>query len=565
MTAFLNGVLKPFRRPAYNCSVPTSSGFPPCTKALSQGATVPASAPSPMSRSRRGSGRAALLVFAALAAGSSVGAAPAAAADQAPPGGDPVGDFNGDGFGDFAARRGAWPGTLVVAFGSAGAGIVALPGEGGTGVELDVDGTPARDYDPSAYFRLPTRIGDVDGDGKTDIAVVSNVNRSWIVYGGGEVGTIRVASPGPRVTALVHDYHHIGDPVVYGIGDFNGDGRGDFLQSRLPVISSVGTAGLPKVGAAVIVLGGPRVAELETRGAGDRRIQVDSNGKCTTRWVVIIPSTTCTWLWPGLEAIGDFDRDGKADLWQPTGSFVVKGRASTASFNGLRPDANTVAVPMKPVGDPWTPTPVVPPADPGSQGTDGWTLTGQAARQTDGSVNLTPSSFAGIAGAVYDASKVVDANEIVVDFDARLVDSGRGNGNGFTVAFASKAQGGAPRAANPGIGLGWVGNKGNAFTFGTVKGTYTPSSNYVGVAAGGVGKSGYPVFLQTFPAVSPLAGHINHITVRASGGTVTVQVNGVERLRRTMVLPPDAYVGFTAGTSAQRQDHIVENVVIKKP
>ncbi len=172
------------------------------------------------------------------------------------------------------------------------------------------------------------------------------------------------------------------------------------------------------------------------------------------------------------------------------------------------------------------------------------------------------------SGAIFDARRTVDGNRLTVDFDlvltgAGLPEAGKVAGNGATLALASESEGGVVRAKNYNIGLGWVGNKGIAFVFGTVKGGLTPSNNYVAIANSVVGKSGYPTLLQSAPAVSKLAGSTTHVTVQASGGVVTIALNGIERLRRTMTLPRDAWVGFTASTGGNSQAHAVRNVVVK--
>ncbi len=519
-------------------------------------------APSLTNRMRRGLGRAALLLLGGLA----IGAGPAAAADQPPPRGYAVGDFNADGFGDFTAYDGDVKddtAKLAILFGSAEPGVAKVPSEGGEGIIIDTSKAPD-EAESSWDFPLPTRVGDVDGDGFDDVVVTGHVNHSWIVYGAAGGSGVDLIDDGARVTDLIHEFRYLATPQVTGIGDFDGDGLTDFLQTRDMSVVASSAAALPKTGGAVIILGGPRTPTLETRGQGPRRVQVDAKALCTWRWVVVLPSYTCVWQLPTLAAIGDYDRDGKTDLYQAAGSFVIRGRTGNATFSGVQAGANTIAVPIQPQGTPWAPRVIPPPVDPGSTGTDGWALSGVARRLDAGSVLLASGDSSNTAGAIFDDRKTVDANAIVVDFDLQLVNRS-GNGNGMTLAFASPSQGGVPRAANYGIGLGWVGNRGTAITLGTVKGTYTPSSNYVGIASGVVGRSGYPTFLQTAPAVSPLAGATNHITVKASGGVVTVAINGTERLRRTMTLPTDAYVGFTAGTSAARQDHIVSNVVIAKP
>lgn len=231
------------------------------------------------------------------------------------------------------------------------------------------------------------------------------------------------------------------------------------------------------------------------------------------------------------------------------------------------PSPTSTPTPMPSPSPTPTPTPTPTPAPtPGPTGTptSGWYQESERVYR-DGFL-LLDGATANKVGFAYDHQRTVDANELRVDFDLTLgTVPGVAPGNGATLAFASALQGGVHWGGNPGIGLGWVTNKGNAIVFGTVKGGLTPSSNYVAIANGVVGKSGYPTLLQSAPAVTPLAGNTTHVTVRASGGIVTVALNGTERLRRVMTLPSDAWVGFTAATSTARQSVAVRNVVIGQP
>jgi hypothetical protein len=260
-------------------------------------------------------------------------------------------------------------------------------------------------------------------------------------------------------------------------------------------------------------------------------------------------------------------------LKDPAGKYLRFGYAGDQDTNADTFDAagcisNDVFVPRDgSVGsDGPTPTPTATPTptpEPNVQtGMTGWrrSVDGELA---DGLV-LTDGLLANVAGWAYDDRVQRDANRLEVEFDLDLgTIPGTAPGNGATLAFASASLGGRAGAGNPGLGLGWVTNKGNAIVFGTVKGGLTPSDNYVGIVDSVVGRSGYPNLLQSAPAVSRLANASTHVKVRAFGGIVTVELNGVERLRRTMRLPTDAWVGFTAGTSTARQRTAVRNVVIR--
>jgi hypothetical protein len=521
------------------------------------------------------------------AASLALAAIPSAHAANQPPtsGGYAVGDINGDGFGDFTADLDypQFQREQQILFGSAEPGPAKLLEQGGSGFRLRLESIQSSDGTNPNVGRFdysePKRIGDFDGDGIDDLFLDGFVGRSWVIYGERSSDDVQVAPGHPRVTTIIDDagFSSVGLWGSYGIGDFNGDGRTDVMHPRqVPTSSSSSTF---SSGHAVIVQGGPRVAQLDSRGTGSRRVQVNGRVSCAWKILVFLPAYQCNSYLDFPVPIGDTTGDGRADLYQSTGSFVIPGRAGTTTISGANKDALSISVPSRPAGSPWTtpaptpsPTPTPTPTPSGTPApptdTSSWLVMGTAKHLADG-VELTTGDTANVAAATWDYQHPVDTNELVVDFDLQLATPSpaptAGPGNGVTLAFASPSLGGGLKVGNPGIGLGWIGNQGNAIVFGTVKGGLTPSNNYVAIANGVAAKSGYLTLLQSAPAVSPLANSTTHVTVRASGGIVTVALNGIERLRRTMSLPTDAYVGFTAGTSAARQRQVVRNVVIRRP
>ncbi|MFZ4797764.1 MAG: beta strand repeat-containing protein, partial [Bacteroidia bacterium] len=68
------------------------------------------------------------------------------------------------------------------------------------------------------------RIGDIDGDGKIDMAISSIGDDAIYVVRNTTSGTISFATPTSYATG--------GDPVGFGMGDFTGDGKPDFISAN---------------------------------------------------------------------------------------------------------------------------------------------------------------------------------------------------------------------------------------------------------------------------------------------------------------------------------------------
>lgn len=473
-----------------------------------------------------------------------------------PDGAITIGDVNGDGrldFGGYVSGETLYTWTYEIAYGTPGAGPAQWPADGGPGLSIRNTGS------------LPTgaRVGDFDGDGYDDVGLFGGLYHSWVVFGGPGNGVVELTTAGSERVMSVRHTDQTGLAGSGGIGDFDGDGLEDFIFQPM----AAGPLGNDKLwGNATIVYGRQQrqaFVNLDVADPGLSKI----NGSRRCGWTTrnnLLPWWECTTaLVRPLDPVGDVDGDGKADLYHPAGKALIRGRAGRMVIAAATRDANTISLASRPSGTPWTggtsPDPE-PEPDPGNGGTAGWTLSGAAARGAGDSVVLTQGIQSNVAGAVYDARSTIDARKVTVEFDVRISPV-VGSGQGVTVAFAAPSSGGQAIAKNAGIGLGWVGNKGNAIVLGTVKAGPAPSNNYVAIASDVVGRSGYPTLVQSAAAGSSLARATNRVRVVSSGGVVTVIVNGVERLRRTIMLPAAAYVGFTASTSNnQRSDHVISNV-----
>lgn len=146
----------------------------------------------------------------------------------------PAGDVNGDGLGDVLvgaplagvsqAEGRVARGRVYLVFGRERPGVIDLAREPSAAVRLE----PSDD----AYFvgSSLAGIGDVNGDGRDDVAVGASARRGdaggWIVYGGALPPTVQLGALGDRGVTLLG----AGGPLnVAGAGDQDGDGLADVV------------------------------------------------------------------------------------------------------------------------------------------------------------------------------------------------------------------------------------------------------------------------------------------------------------------------------------------------
>ncbi len=152
-------------------------------------------------------------------------------------------------------------------------------------------------------------------------------------------------------------------------------------------------------------------------------------------------------------------------------------------------------------------------------------------------------------------------NAMTVEFDAEIT-GGNGAGHGLSFAVFDRRPA-ALLASNANVGFGWVGHAGTAFALITAKERYNPANNFVGIASGALGKSGYPTWLASSIQARSLAGASTRVRVAVSGGMAVLSIDGSEVLRRAVSFPAGACLGFTAATGTRTQRHVVKNLRVR--
>jgi len=168
-------------------------------------------------------------------------------------------------------------------------------------------------------------IGDLDGDGKADLAVTNQSSNTLSVFlNTGTSGTVNYA---PKV-----DFATGANPRRVSIGDLDGDGRADLAvtnpnSNTLSVFRNTGTPGTISYAARIDFVTGSypfsvAIGDLDEDGRADLAVANYSNNTLSVFRNTGTPGTVsyaakidfATGANPISIAIGDLDGDGKADL-----------------------------------------------------------------------------------------------------------------------------------------------------------------------------------------------------------------------------------------------------------
>jgi hypothetical protein len=260
-----------------------------------------------------------------------------------------VGDVDGDGKGDIAV--GAYQ-EDVGANVNQGRAYVFSGADGSLLFTLDTPNPQS-----PAYFGVSVAIGDVNGDGKGDVAVGATVENV-----GGNRGRAYVFSGVDGSVLLTLDPPNPQPDTAFGrgmaIGDVNGDGNGDIAvgapivdvganadQGQAYVFSGVGgsllfTVDTPNPQASVsfgmtVAVGdanGDGKGDVATGAAGEDVGANPNQGRAYVFSSPLTEETVTVEVGPGEAATTDTESDG-ATAWDPVETSVTTPNAGTVSIN----------------------------------------------------------------------------------------------------------------------------------------------------------------------------------------------------------------------------------------
>lgn len=216
-----------------------------------------------------------------------------------------AGDFNGDGAIDLAVADVADSRILVFLGTGTGTFIPAAP------VDCNLVAECGNAVDPVAMA-----VGDFNGDGNLDLAVVNHsISTISILFGAGD-GTFRLQSTTPAT---------LSGPTAIAVGDFNGDGLADLAVSN-PTTNTVAilighTSGVFKSSGTIATTGPGMLVAADFNN--DQKIDLAILNPATNKVTVFLGNGDATFQsgvpyatgsGPASILVGDFNGDGVLDL-----------------------------------------------------------------------------------------------------------------------------------------------------------------------------------------------------------------------------------------------------------
>jgi len=188
----------------------------------------------------------------------------------------------------------------------------------------------------------------------------------------------------------------------------------------------------------------------------------------------------------------------------------------------------------------------------------GWSYNGSAG-MWGADTRLTPAAKSQNGSVVYPVA--VQTNGLQVQFNMQI---GGGSGaDGMTFALLNTSTATTAVGAG-GSSLGFGGLSGVAAAFDTHAVTGYPSSNFAGIATGLV-KAGELKFAGTVSEIPPLRTGTHNVEVTVTGSVLTVYLDGVQVLQKTVTMPAKALLAFTGANGGLTDIHAIRNVAISAP
>ena len=188
-------------------------------------------------------------------------------------------------------------------------------------------------------------------------------------------------------------------------------------------------------------------------------------------------------------------------------------------------------------------------------GAGSWVFNGSA--NTSGpNLVLTTTQSSVTGSAVF--SSPVPSDGLRASFTATIGGGTGADGMTFAMLDASVS---TPRSiGNGGGGLGFSGLSGIAVVLDTYKNGNDPSNNFIGLATAGTGS--VLTYAATSTNIANLRTGSHSVLVTVVGDTVTVSLDGTQRLSANVNMPASILTAFTGATGNVTDNHTVSNVSI---
>ena len=375
------------------------------------------------------------------------------------------------------------------------------------------------------------------GTSNETISAIDSPSSAFSVTGLPKVGT--VLAPGASVAVLATFAPTTVGAASSSMTFVGSDGSG---IATLKAAGVVGVRQLSVTPATIsfgrVGVGSSATKTVDVRNTGNLNVTITQAAPPTAPFEVTSPLPEGLVLSPG-------DELEVAVTFAPTAAGPANAQYTISSDDGAGAHRISVTGTGVPASGDAVPSPV----------SGAWKFNGSA--QMSGSqLVLTPATAQRAGSAVFSAP--VPSNGLSAMFTASM---GGGDGaDGLTFALLDASNATPASVGVGGGGLGFAGLKGVAIALDTYQANGDPSSNFVGIAAVGIGES--LKYIATTSNVPNLRSGTHVVTVNVSGGTVNVAVDGAAVLSTPAPIPASVLPAFTAGTGGFYDQHEVSGVSI---